>query len=221
MTPTDYTIAVIATADRPDVCRDAIDSLHGQVDLIYVIDNGDRQPMPTDREHAWAHWYVRRYEDERPINLSKVWNRGLDFAYLEGEGRERFNVIIANDDAVFPEGWASAVSEQMREFNAAAGCSGPHDVVLRQPGPVPLAMRMQGWAFMLAGEKDLRFDERFQWWFGDDDMDWRARQAGGMSMKAGYPVQNRFANQSTNGERAAMTAQDGKRFMAKWGRRPW
>lgn len=216
------TYAIIPTANRPDVCMGAISSLHHQVDELYVLDNGDEVPMPHDTMHAWPHWYVERYEDERPVNLSKVWNRGIELVEKQMDGRDLpFNIVIANDDAIFPHHWVQAVSDNMRQQEAAAGCSGPHDVVLHQPGPVPLSMRMQGWAFMLAGEKHLRVDEQFVWWFGDSDLDWQARKAGGMAMVSGFTVDNRFANQSTHGVRAVQSQQDGERFFAKWGLRAW
>jgi glycosyltransferase involved in cell wall biosynthesis len=209
-------VAVIPTYNRPDIAKDCIASVYPQVDLVFAIDNGDKEPMPDDTENAYKHWYVIPY-GEQPGNLSRAWNLGIEVADAEAGGHETWDIIVLNDDAIIPEGWVEAVSHAMREHGAAAGCSGLHDVILRQPGPVNLSMRMQGWAFMLRGEAKLRADEQFEWWYGDSDLDWQARQAGGMSMIRGYPTQNRFADQSTHGIRQVQAAADGARFLEKWG----
>lgn len=217
------TFAVIPTYNRPEVCRKAIEAITEQVSLVYVIDVGGEQRMPHDVQHAWPKWYVYEYDgNEHPNNLSRTWNQGIKLFEDEvAGGVDEWNVVILNDDAIVPEGWVDAVSTAMRTHGAAAGCSGGHDVVLRQPGPVPLSMRMQGWAFMLKGEAHLRVDEQFEWWYGDSDLDWQARQAGGMAMVRGFPVPNLYADQSTHGIRQVQSAQDAQKFVDKWGMPAW
>ena len=80
---------------------------------------------------------------------------------------------------------------------------------------------MTGWAFMLAGEKGITADERLVWWFGDDDLDWKSRQAGGTLRIPGYPVQNRFPNGQHTGEREEQASRDRATFESIWGRAPW
>ena len=38
--------AVIPTANRPQVALQAIGAIAPQVDTVYIIDNGDNEPMP-------------------------------------------------------------------------------------------------------------------------------------------------------------------------------
>jgi hypothetical protein len=120
-----------------------------------------------------------------------------------------------------PPEWFHDVSAWMRENGAAAGCQGPRTLVQYSPVAVPLDQRMQGFAFILAGEKQLRADEGFHWWAGDDDLDWRSREAGGMAMLSGPPVQHLYPNGQVNSELQARIALDMQYFVDKWGRRPW
>lgn len=214
-----FTAAIIPTYNRPEVALDCVRSLIGQVHEILVIDNGDAVPMVYDTEHAWTQWQVTPYP-EHPGNLSRAWNVGIR-KWSEWVASDAFDLVIVNDDAIIPEGWVKAVGDRMREQGAVAACSGPYDHVLREPGIVSYHERMQGWAFMLAGEKGLEADEQFEWWCGDTDLDWRARQAGGMAMVRGFPVPNRFADQSTHGIRAEQANADAAKFYAKWGMRPF
>lgn len=217
--------AVVATANRPEVLQQCLDALLPQVDELYVIDNGLERPVPTEGFGDKA--YIARVDMSDGLNLSKLWNIGLDLAAGQVEPGEEYEVAIVNDDAIVPEGWFDAVVTVMRECGAAAGCSDP-DGRLTAPmlhleaGPVGLQTRMVGWAHIHAGEKGLRYDEDLKFWFGDDDMDWQAREAGGMVMIPGFPVVNQFPNGQMTPELHHQAGLDRETFGRKWnGRFPW
>jgi hypothetical protein len=44
---------------------------------------------------------------------------------------------------------------------------------------------MSGWAFMVRGESGLRFDEQFQWWYGDSDLERQVKEAGKFTVCVG------------------------------------
>lgn len=213
---------VIPHHNRPMAALRCIDSVKDQCDTIFVVENSDKDPL-SEPDETLTPYYLLPY-DEHPVNLSKAWNIGLDAAERDAHrlGAARWDVAVLNDDSLVPDGWFEAVSKNMRTQGAAAGCSGPHLVTLKQPGPVPLSMRMQGWAFMITGETGLRADETFRWWYGDSDLDWQARRAGGMAMVQGYYTQNMFADQSTRGVLAEQAQEDARQFDIKWeGLKAW
>jgi glycosyltransferase involved in cell wall biosynthesis len=212
-------IAVIPTYNRPAICRESIEAIYPQVDMVLVLDNGDKEFMPPDTENAYAHWYVQPF-DEHPGNLSKAWNTGIAWAKEEA-GEDPLYVAVLNDDCVVAENWFKYTYNNMLNSHAIAGCTGPHDVVLRRPGIVPVSMRMTGWAFLLDAQMAPPVDEQFQWWCGDTDLDWQCRQLGGMAMGRGPVALNRFADQSTHGIRAEQAVEDVGRFVDKWGTRPY
>ncbi len=214
------TYAVIPTYNRPEICLDAIASIRDQVDELLVIDSGLDQPMPSDP----ARYFLLRWYRPDPFNLSQAWNKGITMARIWSPGTGQWNVAIFNDDVIVPPGWVEACSAAMRRVGAAAVCSDSptgHEILHTRPGPVDLRTRLKGWAFMLRGEAGIAADERLAWWFGDDDLDWKSRQAGGTLVIPGYPVENRFPNGLMTPQRQEQANRDGETFQSIWTMRPW
>lgn len=163
------------------------------------------------------------------INISRWWNWGLDRVVISlDEDHERrptkWDVAIINDDVIVPEGWFDAVSERMRTMQVAAACSGGTGgmpVLNTQAMAVPLHTRMQGFAFIVAGELGVRADERLKWYFTDDHVDWKSRELGGVVMIPGMHVEHLYPNGQLTPELLAQTAADAQTFVDIWGRRPW
>jgi len=218
MSSVPWRFAVIPTNGRPcfKLCLDAISP---QVNQIVVVEGGpDAALQDVDAGYS----VVREPE----LNISKWWNLGLTLCASKAKSMsvKHWDVVVLNDDVIVPPGWVQAVSDGMRATGAAAGCSGaysPHTVVHREPGPVGLATRMVGFAFILAGEKGVRANEQLRWYFSDDHVDWMARRAGGMAMIPGYPVNHLYPNAQMSGELHATVPEDAARFAAYWGMRPW
>lgn len=216
--------SVITTYERPNVALDCLSTLKAAgSDVQLIIDNGRNQLMPWPGDEATLTPYYLIRDDQQPVNLSQLWNLGLDWCQEDAtrQGFEEWDVAILNDDTLLPAGWFTTVQTAMRAAGAAAACSGPAAALWKEPGPVPLHLRMTGWAFVLRGEYTLRADEQFHWWFGDSDLDYRSRQAGGMLMvPIGY-VDNRYPNGYTNGDRQVRSHEDARLFAQQWGRLPY
>lgn len=215
-------LAVIPTHDRPEVLQRCLNAIAPQVNEIIIIDNNtilgqvDACPEVSECETIVIPALMQ------PPNLSKLWNIGLDIAERFAGPQERdWYVAVLNDDAIVPPGWFEAVVKGMARTGAVAGCSGPQAATHRVAEPVNLYTRMTGWAFILKGNEGLRADERFEYWFGDDDLGWQAAERGGMTMVQGFQVENLFPNGSMTPELHARTALDAQAFVDKWGRRPW
>lgn len=168
---------------------------------------------------------VLPYDKPTP-NISRMWNLGLDFARALAlkDGVGSHDVAVINDDAIVPEGWFYTLQILMHRSRAAAAFSsdfGARPVVRSAPYAI-LAERMTGYAFMLNGDKDLRLDEQFEWWYGDDDLDWRASRDGGIVMVPGLTVKHLHPDESTNAsaELQKIAGADRARFVAKHGRTP-
>lgn len=197
---------------------DCIEAIQQQVDQVIVIDTGKAYERLGNFNH---HQSIIRMPCSVPNNISHWWNEGLNLAQSLNHDVELWDVAIVNDDAIVPPGWFEAVATGMRARQAAAGCSGQHDITWRTADPVPLDMRMQGFAFILAGEEELRANEDLHWYFTDDYIDWESRKLGGMTMVNGWPVEHRHPNGQLTHELAALIPQDAERFQALYGKRPW
>jgi hypothetical protein len=82
---------------------------------------------------------------------------------------------------------------------------------------------MSGWAFMLRGETGLRFDERFEWWYGDSDLERQVREAGKYTVCVGGCFARHLdplRSTLDDPERLAQAELDEKHFAEKWGLDP-
>ena len=219
---------IIPTANRPQVALQAIQAIAPQVDTVYVVDNGDNEEIPRLDEAGYdLDYYVIRYDKQGQVpNLSLFWNIALDL--IESDAKrmdaDQWDVAILNDDAIVPEGWFQAVSSAMRENGCAAGSScgqGGMFSIHREPGPVPIMTRMYGPAFVVAGEKGLRGDERLKWYWTDDYMDWESRKLGGMIQIPGYIVNHLHPNGQVTPEIQVQISHDANTFKEIYGRMSW
>jgi hypothetical protein len=228
-------LAVVTTRDRPGDYADCVDAISPQVDAVipvvhtpsgysppqYVLDivQGFDIFEPQDRDYSRPGFYAPDVVvmdapylagygiyAEDPPNISRMWNLGLEMAkdYSRRAGLP-YDVAILNDDAVVPSDWFARVTAEMRKTGAAAGC------VRRVDDP-----RMSGFAFVLNGDLDLRADEQFQWWYGDDDLQRQAEAAGGVAFAAGEGVEHRCPNSTTVGVLREVADQDRARYYEKW-----
>lgn len=220
--------AVITTRNRHELLAQAIASLEHDVHVV-IVDNASDPPVSIGPSmHGRS---VLRYE-EWPPNLSHAWNLGLNRVsdIAQRADLAEWDVAVLNDDIVLPPRWLSTLSDAMRaerrvglahvDLTRTVG----EPLVNRIPGPVPLETRITGYAFLLRGEAEMRFDETLRWWYGDDDMDWRCRAAGGVMRVPYQPVVHFHPSESTNkhAELGAQAGIDRETFAAKWdGRTPW
>lgn len=223
--------AVVATHNRPNELSALVKQLSAQCNGVVIIDNASTPSVSSRALHDVTEWdfniaVIR--DSEQPPNLSRLWNVGLNAVKLINDfaGEDLWNVAIINDDAMLPYDWWDDVSAHMRSGPAVAACrqSYPGNLtrpVLKTEPDTDISLRMCGWAFMMRGECGLRVDESLRWWWGDTDLDWQARRAGGMVVVPGEPVGNCYANQSTTGVLAEQAGRDRQTFIEKWGWAPW
>lgn len=214
-------VAIIPTNGRK-CFDDCLAAIFPQVNYVVVVDTSE--DYEVTRRTPIEDVIVLQAIRTEP-NISAWWNQGLNttrtLARHSDVSWTSWDVAILNDDAVVPDGWFAAVANNMRQHGAVAGCSGHHDVVLRQPEAVPLDYRMQGYAFILKGEANIRAYEKLHWYFSDDYIDWESRKAGGMAMVSGYLVQHLHPNGQMTPELHAQTARDADEFFSLYGRMPW
>jgi hypothetical protein len=212
--------AVIPTHDRPDHFATCLRSVWDQVDHVLVISHRAAYVGQVRADSLT----VLPYDQELP-NISAMWNLGLLEAEV-GSYAMPHDVAVLNDDAVVPPGWFDQVTAAMRETGAAAGCASQDEDLdspfLQTTPDTDIGRRLSGYAFILDGADGLRADEQFRWWWGDTDLDWRARQQGGTVLVPGVPVEHPpNGSTPTTGVLAQIAGDDRQRFIDKWGSAPW
>lgn len=217
------TFAIIPTNGR-DCFKRCLEAVYDQVDRVYVVEGGpDAKIIDADLEYGSDFTIIREPE----LNISRWWNLGIQMIAdrAHQEHMTKWNVVILNDDAIIPQGWVKALDQVMRGRQVAAASSGnpnPIPAIHTQPGPVNLATRLQGFAFMLAGERGVRANEQLKWYFSDDHVDWLSRQQGGVVSIPGFQVEHLYPNAQVTPEIQEQIAKDAHVFTQYWnGMRPW
>lgn len=211
-------LAVVPTTGR-GILWECLDAIRPQVDHVVLVTH---RCAPKGLDEPWL-LSIKPYLKKVP-NISEMWNLGLDEAEVKCR-HQKFDVAVLNDDAIVPSGWFDDVVSAMREVGAVAGSRDQTGILkgtqtYLTASPISPEFRMSGYAFILDGEARLRADEQFQWWYGDDDLEWRARESGGVVKVPGEAVDHRYPGGTTVGELAVVAGEDRRRFYAKWGRTP-
>lgn len=189
-------------------------------EFTIVVDNRSDPPVDVNVRGVI-------YADIEP-NISRLWNLGLDdVTYL---ARGVHNVAILNDDLRMEPDLLPRLAGVLREQEAAIAFPDTHGILkpgevdfLTQARPHNLFYRMTGFCFMLRGELNMRADESLVWWYGDDDLEWRAATNGGVARVGGGGLTHLHPNESVtvNAQLAEQAAKDRETFIAKWGQPPW
>jgi glycosyltransferase involved in cell wall biosynthesis len=218
--------AIVLTHNRPELLAQCVAAIREQSDFTIVIDNASDPPVALADFPDPVNILTLIRDPEQPPNLSRLWNRGFD-TIMDRALSSEWDVAVLCDDVIVPDGWFETVATGMRANGAAAASthqwSEVHAPILKQAPDNDLNNRMCGWAFVVAGEKNLRADEDLKWWWCDTDMDWQARNSGGMVIVPGPVAKNIHPNDFTYRVPglAEQTGVDGLTFTRKWGGRPW
>ena len=108
--------------------------------------------------------------DRGPINIHRWWNRGI--AYAEANGAT--HVAVINDDTLLHPMSLRALCDLLvlnEATIASPGAAAAHVTDPNLPGRV-----LNGACWVLDLASGLRPDESYRWWYGDDDLDLRARR---------------------------------------------
>jgi hypothetical protein len=125
-------------------------------------------------------------EDFGSPNIQRWWNRGIEEAKTRGASA----VAVVNDDIRLVPSTLETLKKRMWETGATiASPSRPptKDRLYRRP-LVPYEPRIWGCLWVLNVSSGLRPDERYVWWYGDSDLDIRARRdhSGVVNVDVGY-----------------------------------
>jgi len=211
--------AVIPSGQRPvelaDLIHDLVDN--GGARVIIVDTGYDRINIGDPR--------ITVIQDHGPINISRWWNTGLKHVYgLQDGTDDEFTVAVLNDDLRVPPNFVERLDWELNATGAAAACPAPG---MRAPAMLVNTLKMQprmlGFAFALRGSLKLLADENIVWWYGDNDLDWRARDLGGVVHVGGSweGFEHLYPDSTTVGELAEQAGRDRETFVAKWGVAPW
>jgi len=157
--------------------------------------------------------------------LYHVWNFGLDLAVDAGAAW----CAVLNDDVILSPG---AIRRAVDAADVDPGVwiagldyegvdGGPDGVRLRPAVGSYHTHGVGGFAFCIRPDVDVRCDESFEWWGGDDDLIWTVLDKGGRAVvvegaRVSHPCPETSAVHFP--ELEAAKGRDRERLAAKWGR---
>ena len=141
-------------------------------------------------------------EQPAELNIHLWWNMGIDYARRHGASK----VLVANDDVTFGPELIPAMSEAMDMA----------DAVLAFPARLGGDPRLEASLWMLDLSSDVRPDERFRWWYGDNDL---VYQAAGRVVTVPVVFIHYHPNELTlaNPKLLELAFKDEVTFREKWG----
>lgn len=161
---------------------------------------------------------IVRIDDFDPPNIQRWWCRGIDEAVRRGAT----SVAVINDDVRVTPQTLPALEQALHETGAAiASPSRPEfkDGLHTRP-LAPYLPRIWGSLWVLRVDSKLRPDERYVWWYGDNDLDIRARRSHGGVVLRSVEYEHLHPGEGTSGSSrlAAQTDRDAVTFETQYAR---
>lgn len=202
-------MTVPTAGSRPELLAALIADCGLPLDQIVIVKTTSDVALPEG---------VIAIEDLDGLNIQRWWNRGI----AEAERRGATAVAVVNDDIRLTPETLPRLEEALVETGAAiASPSRPEfkDGLHRRP-LTPYLPRIWGSLWVLRVSSGLRPDERYVWWYGDNDLDIRARQDHGGVVLVNVEYEHVHPGEGTGQSQAlvAQTDKDGQRFEAQYAR---
>lgn len=157
-------------------------------------------------------------EDLGQPNIQRWWARGIHEAELRGAT----SVAVANDDIRLNSETLPALADALERTGAAIASPSrsPFRDGLHTKPLVPYEPRLWGSLWVLRVSSGLRPDPRYVWWFGDNDLDIRARKEHGGVVLVNVEFEHLHPGEGTASSLALQTqaAQDGQTFERQYAR---
>jgi hypothetical protein len=187
-------MTVPTAGSRPETLADLIRDCGLPRERIVVIATRPGLTLPTG---------VVVVEDLGQPNIQRWWARGID----EAEARGATSVAVANDDVRLNQETLPALADALKKTGAAIASPSraPFRNGLHTRPLVPYAPRLWGSLWVLRVSSGLRPDQRYVWWFGDNDLDIRARRDYGGVVLADVEFEHLHPGEGTASSSALQT----------------
>ena len=168
-----------------------LNRLSDEVDRIAVFHNGGT--LAAEGQKMLNTWADIQVFDADGWTFYKMWNRGAMWAQTIGADV----ALFLNNDIEWPPGALRALGEGL--------AAGPPDIAVASPDPAadfhpgelvdinatPAYRGLMGWCFAVRPWTWQTIDERYQVWYGDDELGLLMHKAGWRCVRAqGVPVQH-------------------------------
>ncbi len=182
----------IPTGTRRQYLADIIKESQISPEKIVIVHTVESEPIEG----------VNNIWDLEPVNIHRWWNRGIDIARTFGADY----IAVLNDDVKLKNNPINKIAYGMKELKGVLGY------------PLPYSGHIPGYCWVLDIKSNIRADENFRWWYGDDDIRLKAKEQGEV-VYIPAEVEHLHPNHltSANEELMELTKADQTYFEEKWG----
>jgi hypothetical protein len=182
----------IPTGTRRQYLADIIKESQISPEKIVIVHTVESEPIEG----------VNNIWDLEPVNIHRWWNRGIDIARTFGADY----IAVLNDDVKLKNNPINKIAYGMKELKGVLGY------------PLPYTGHIPGYCWVLDIKSNIRADENFRWWYGDDDIRLKAKEQGEV-VYIPAEVEHLHPNHltSANEELMELTKADQTYFEKKWG----
>lgn len=193
------------------------------LDMLMPSLRGCKVVVPTDSQnpvHDGPYDILDRGND---LNIANWWNVGLEYVSKMDGGEHE--VLLLGSDVGIDNRTVRKLSLALRRYDLAMVGPDWRRVVRngidirRETSWKPWYFRIPGVCMMVAGEKQLRCDPQFRWYYADDDFENQARVNGGTGLVGGLTIQH-HAGTPLDPIRQQYANEDLPKFIVKWGYDP-
>lgn len=157
-------------------------------------------------------------EDFGTPNIQRWWSDGI----AEAERRGATAVAVVNDDIRLTSATLRTLADALHATGAAIASPSriPFKDGLHKRPLVPYEPRLWGSLWVLRLDSGLRPDQRYVWWYGDNDLDIRARRDHGGVVLCDVEYEHLHPSEgtSTNPDLVAQTDRDAETFERDYAR---
>jgi hypothetical protein len=202
-------LTIPTAGSHPDLLSKLIANSQLPPEQIVIIQTRLGVELPAD---------VVVIKDFDPPNIQRWWKTGIQ----ESASRGASIVAVLNDDISIPVGSLQILAKELESSGATiASPSRPpkQDRVYRRQ-LVPYEPRLWGCYWLLDVSSGLLPDTDYSWWFGDNDLDIRARRDYAGVLNFDVPYEHYFPGEGTgrSPELQKLVEQDTRRFQEQNGR---
>jgi hypothetical protein len=181
----------IPTGTRRQYLADIIKESQISPEKIVIVHTVESEPIEG----------VNNVWDLDPVNIHRWWNRGIDIARTFGADY----IAVLNDDVKLKNNPINKIAYGMKKLDAVLGY------------PLPYSGHIPGYCWVLDIKSNIRADENFRWWYGDDDIRMKAKEIGEV-VYIPAEVEHLHGNHLTsiNEDLMKLTIADKEYFEKKW-----
>ena len=179
----------IPTGTRRQYLADIINESQISPEKIVIVHTVESEPIEG----------VNNVWDLDPVNIHRWWNRGIDIARTFGADY----IAVLNDDVKLKNNPINKIANRMRDTKSIVGYPVPNIGI--------------GYCWVLDIKSNIRADETFRWWYGDDDIRRKAELQGEI-IYVPAEVEHLHPNHltSANEDLMKLTVADKEYFEKKW-----